>query len=207
MDSQLTATAPDFLFIDTILICFRLGHIKNEEQKMAMWAAARAANDAISFLTALENFGVGRKSGLHHFAAQVLANPAFYRANYPRVIGLWFKGEAIESFLKSDRPILLMQAVLTHKQQELFYDSYWWFVHQHEPIFYDAKKGQQIGIYANEPKDNASTLDRFEHYLYNLVNHKTVRVRQRFEGFPADTVIAILKRSFCQDDGASDKGL
>lgn len=207
MDSLLTATAPDFLFIDTILICFRLGHIKNEEQKMAMWAAARAANDAISFLTALENFGVGRKSGLHHFASQVLSNPAFYRASYPRVIGLRFKGEAIESFLNSNRPPLLMQAVLTNKQQELFFDSYWWFVHQHEPIYYDAKKGPHIGIYSNEPKDNASTLDRFEHYLYHLVNHKTEKVRQRFVGFPADIVIAILKRSFCQDTVASDEGL
>lgn len=199
MDAQLTATAPDFLFIDTVLAAFRLGHVKNEEQKAALWAAARVATDAISFLTALENFGVGRRTDLHHFAAQVLANPAYYRTHYPRIIGLWFKGEPIESFLQSNRPLMLTPAVLTKKQQDLFFEVYWWFVHQHQPRFYDAKKGAQVGIYANEPQDNASTLARFEDYMYRLVNHKTARIRQRFEGFPADIVVAILKRTFCSE--------
>ena len=199
MDAQLTATAPDFLFIDTVLVSYRLGHVKNEEQKTALWAAARVATDAVSFLTALENFGVGRRTDLHNFAAQVLANPAYYRAHYPRVIGLWFKGETVESFLKSDRPMLLTHAVLTPKQQKIFYDVYWWFVNQHKPVYYQAKKGAQIGIYAHEPQDNASTLARFEDYLYRLVNHHTAHIRQRFEGFPADIVVAILKRTFCSE--------
>lgn len=195
-DSMTAQTAPDFLFIDTVLLAYRLGRVRYDEQKIALIAAARAATDAVSFLTALENFGVGRRSQLYRFVGEILSTPASFRAQYPGALGLPWNGEPAESFLSNPRVLFLVEPVLTFKQQSLFYDTYWWFVHNHQASFYDPKKGQCIGKYATEPQDNASTLPRFEDYLFRLVNHTTQRIRTRFEGFPADIVCAILHRAF-----------
>lgn len=190
------SAVPDFLFIDGILLAYRLGQIRYEEQKMALVAAARAATDAISFLSALENFGVGRQTQLHRFLGEYLSAPASYRARYPRVLGLRAEGEEAEPFLDNVYALSLPEAVLMPKQRQLFIDTYWWFVHNHQPEFFDIKKGRCIGAYASEPRDNASALARFEDYLARLVNHRTQTVRRRFEDFPADIVVAILKRAF-----------
>lgn len=189
-------TAPDFLFIDAILLAYRLGRVRYEEQKASLLAAARAATDAITFLAALENFGVGRRTQLYRFVGEILSAPASFRAQYPGMIGLRREGEAAESFLGNLRVLFLVEPVLTGKQQELFYEAYWWFVRNHQASFFDPKKGLVIGVYATEPKNNASTLPRFEDYLFRLVNHTTQRIRTRFENFPADIVCAILHRAF-----------
>lgn len=189
-------TAPDFVFIDTILIAYRLGRVRHEEQKAALLAAARAATDAVSFLSALENFGVGRRTELHRFAGEILASPARFRAQYPRVVGLRSEGQPAEPFLSNQYVLFLVEPVLTRKQQELFFDTYWWFVRNHEPYYFDPKRGRVIGAYATEPKDNASILTRFEDYLRRLASHSSQRVRSNFEGFPTDIVCAILQRAF-----------
>ena len=190
------SAAPDFLYIDAILIAYRLGQVRHEEQKVALIAAARAAKSAISYLSALENFGVGRRTQLFSFLGEYFSAPASFRARYPRVLGLRPEGQAAEPFLNNLYALSLPEAVLTSKQKELFDEAYWWFVHNHQPMFFDPKKGQTIGSYATEPKDNASTLARFEDYISRLVNHPAQRIRQRFEAFPADIVVAILKRAF-----------
>ena len=59
--------APDYLFIDAMLLAYRLGRVRYEAQKKALLAAMRAGEDSISFMQALENFGVGRRSELHAF--------------------------------------------------------------------------------------------------------------------------------------------
>ena len=188
--------SPDFLFIDTILLAYRLGRVRHEEQKAALLAAARAATDAVSFLSALENFGVGRRTELHRFAGEILAAPLRFRAQYPRVVGLRADGQPAESFLGNQYALFLVEPVLTLKQQDLFFDTYWWFVHNHQTTFVHPGRGTVIGAYATEPRDNASTLPRFEDYLLRLTCHSTQRIRTRFEGFPADIVCAILKRAF-----------
>ncbi|MBQ7495095.1 MAG: hypothetical protein IJT75_04960 [Bacteroidaceae bacterium] len=187
---------PDYLFIDAILLAYRLGHIRYDEQREALHAAARAATDALTFMTAVDNFGIGRSSQLFHFLGQMMAAPAYYRAQYPRALGLRREGEEAEPFLRNPYVLFLTEGILNSSQYQLFSDAYWWFVNNHEPVVYDVKKGQSIGIYATDPRDNASTVARFEEYLHNLVNHKSQRVRQRFEGFPIETVLAILRRAF-----------
>ena len=198
MEQQQTVqqTTPDFLFIDAILLSYRLGRVRYEEQKVALLAAARAAKDAIGFMNALENFGVGRRSQLHRFIGEFLAAPSHFRTQYPSVLGLRRDGEKTESFLGNQRVLFFVEAVLTHKQQKVFYDTYWWFVHNHQTYYFDPQKGQMMGVYATVPQDNASTLARFETYILQLVQSQTKYVRLRYEGFPTDIVLAILKRAF-----------
>ena len=191
-----SADTSDFLFIDAILLSYRLGNVRCDEQKQALLMAARSAIDSISFLTTVERLGIGKRSQLHTFLGQYLAAPAYYRAKYPLVLGLREEGVQPPSFLGNMQVLSLVEALLSSKQQDVFYDSYWWFVHNHQPTFQDIRKGNCIGAYATDPQDNASTLVRFDEYLHYLVNHKTQRIRERFEGFPADMVIAVLKRAF-----------
>lgn len=186
----------DFLFIDAALAAHRLGRVRGDEQRAALLAAARAATDAITFMTALENFGVGRRSDLHALVGQFLAAPAYYRARYPAVFGLRTAGAAPEPFLDNQRVLFLVEPVLSGKQQQLFFDTYWWFSHNHQAHFHDPGKGRCIGAYATEPRDNASILPRFEDYLRRLMQHSSVRIRQRFQGFPDDFVLPILQRAF-----------
>ena len=190
--------APDFLYLDAIMLAYRLGQVRYQEQKQSLIAAARAANDPFSFLTALESFGIRRQSQLFRFVSKVIAAPAYYRSQYALALGIHREGEVAESFLNNQRVLSLVEAVLTSKQQTLFFETYWWFVHNHKQNFVDMKRGPQIGVYANEPRDNASTIERFEDYMFRLMNHKTKTVRTRFDGFPADIVLAILKRAFYQ---------
>lgn len=189
-------STPNFLFIDVILLSYRLGRIRCNEQKVALLAATRAASDAMTFMTAIESFGITRNSDLHRFVGQLLAAPEHYRSLYPRVLGLRHADEQAEGFLNNLYVLFLTEGILTFPQQELFTKCYWWFTNNHNNTVYDAKKGLKIGIYATEPQDNESTLIRFEEYLNNLIHHKSQQVRKRFEGFPADMVIAILRRAF-----------
>ena len=187
---------PDLVFIDAILLSHRLGYVRFTEQKAALLASARAATDAISFMQAMDNFGVGDRSRLHSFLGEFLAAPAYYRAQYPTILGLHAKDEAPPSFLDNANVLFLVEPMLTPEQQEVLYDAYWWFSRNHQPFFFDVKKGRLIGVYSSAPQDNASTLERFEDYLFRLVNHSSQRVRQRYEGFPTEIVLAILKRAF-----------
>ena len=50
--NELCSTAPDYMFIDCILLAYRLGRVRYPEQAKALMAAARTATDAISFATA-----------------------------------------------------------------------------------------------------------------------------------------------------------
>lgn len=190
------AKAPDYLFIDAILLAYHLGAVRYEEQKVALWSAARRATDAFSFLTAMDMSGVGRRTQLYSQIGKFLSSPTYYRAQYKQVLGLHGEGEEAESFLDNPRVLSLLEPVLTSKQQKLFYDAYWWFSHNHQPMFTDLKKGRHVGVYATDPKDNASVMERFEAYLNYLQNHKTQKIRQQFEDLPADVVLAILKRAF-----------
>ena len=190
------ATAPDFLFIDTILLAYRLGRVSQDEQKTALIASARAAKDAISFLDALENFGVGRRSQLFSVVGKLLAAPSFYRIQYPSMIGLRTEGAPAEPFLNNPRVVFLVEPVLTSKQQSLFYSVYWDFVRHHEQTLFDAKNGNRIGLYATEAQDNDSTLPRFSDYLTRRVNQEQQRFGERYERFPTDIVVAILQRAF-----------
>lgn len=187
---------PDFVFIDALLLAYRQGRVQHDEQKQSLLAAMYAASDALTFMTALENFGVGRQTKLHSFVGEYLASPAYYRALYPSMLGLRREGEPAEAFLNNQRVLFLVEPVLLKKQQQLFFDTYWWFSNNHQSTYYDSRKGYRIGVYATEPKDNTSTFCRFEDYLRRLVNHSTQRIRERFEGFPADIVLAILRRAF-----------
>lgn len=187
---------PDMRYIDALLLAYRLGHVRTAEQKQALIAASRAATDALSFFTALENFGVMRGTKLHSFVGEVMASPAVYRSRYARVVGMSDGSTPPERFLWSQYPLALVEAVLSEGEYKLFYRVYWWFTHNHQAQWYDPKKGQCIGRYATEPQDNASTLPRFEDFLYRLVHHTSERVRSRFDGFPADIVMGILRRAF-----------
>lgn len=190
------STAPDFLYLDPLLLACRLGHVRYEQQREALLAAARAAKDVMSYLYAVENFGVGRNSQLFTFLGQVLSAITYYRNKYPEVLGLRQQGGAPESFLDNIHVPDLVEPVLSPAQHKHFYEAYWWFSNHHHPTGFDAKKGRFIGIWSTEPKDNASVVPRFGEYLKNLINHKTQRVRSRFEGFPLDIVMALLQRSF-----------
>lgn len=191
-----SSTAPDFLFIDPLLLAYRLGHVRFEQQKEALLAAARAAKDAMSYMYAVENFGIGRGSQLFTFLGQVMSAITFYRRQYPTVLGLRNEGEEAESFLANIRVLNLVEPVLHPLQNKHFYDAYWWFSNNHQPTLFDAKKGRSIGIYSTDSKDNASVVPRFEEFISNQINHKSERVRARFEGFPLDIVMAILQRAF-----------
>ena len=184
------------ILIDALLLAYRCGQLKSDEELAAMLASMRAANDAMTFLQALENFGVGRRSKLFSFVSKVLSAPAFYRAQYPIVLGLRQEGEAAEPFLRNQRVLFLVEALLTNKQRLLFSESYWWFVHNHEDSYYDPKKGWLMGIYATAQQDNASTLERFEEFLLRLQNHTNKRICERYESVPVDFILAVLKRAF-----------
>ncbi len=187
---------PNLLYIDVLMLAYRLGHVNYEEQKAAMLSASRVATDAISFLTELERLGVSRQSRLFGLAGQILSSPAYYRSKYALILGLRVEGTSAASFLGDQRVLSLVEGILTKKQQDLFFETYWWFVHNHRPVFYDQKHGHCIGIYATDPQDNISTLARFEDYMQHLVNHKSKRIRERFADFPTDIVFAILKRAY-----------
>ncbi|MCR5180231.1 MAG: hypothetical protein K6C30_03320 [Bacteroidaceae bacterium] len=193
MDSTLM---PPFLFIDAALLSYRLGKIRFEEQKTAMLAAARAATDSITYMSALETFGVNHWSPLHDFVGHFLAAPEYYRAKYPAILGLRAPDEPPTSFLEDQRTLFLTEAILTEKQQKTFFEAYWWFVHNHEATYYDRRKGRSIGLYATEPKDNVSVVAHFEQYLQRLANHKTKYIRERYEGFPLDIVVALVRRTY-----------
>ena len=183
-------------YVDAIIIAYRLGRVRHDVQKQALLAAARAATDAMTFMTAMENFGIARTSQLHGTIGEIMAAPDHFRARYPTVVGIPGATSPPCSFLNSQHPLALVEPILTTPQYKLFYDTYWWFAHNHQPYYYDPRKGQRIGAYATEPKDNHSTVIRFEDYLYRLVNHSSLRIRSRFEGFPADVVMALLRRAF-----------
>lgn len=194
--SQERGGAPDMVFIDVILLAYRLGKMRYDEQRAILIAAARTAADALLFMKAIEERGIDRRSQLHGFVGEVLAAPDYFRAQYPQMLGLRREGEEAESFLCSPMPLYLSEAVLTTKQQKVFYDAYWWFVGNHQEVFVDPRKGNRIGAWATDPKDNASVVPRFEKYLAGLIHHSTQWVRTRFEGFPDDIVLAILRRAF-----------
>lgn len=188
--------APDYAFIDVVMLAYRMGYVRCNEQRAALLAAAQVATDALTFITALENFGVGRRSQLHRFVGEVLTAPAYYRAQYPAILGLRRADEIAEPFLNNIRVLSLVEGVLTIEQQRLFRESYWWFVNNHQPVFVDPKRGNSTGLYATEPQDNASTFARFEEYMMSLQRHKNQRVREHYEVFPVMIVLAILKRAF-----------
>ena len=50
------------MWIDPLLLAYRLGHVRSDEEKTALLAAARAATDAIGYMTAVVNFGVPERS-------------------------------------------------------------------------------------------------------------------------------------------------
>ncbi len=194
--NELCSTAPDYVFIDTILLAYRLGHVRYAEQKAAMIAAARTATDAISVLTTLDQLGVGKRSDLYTLVGKILSAPSYYRAQHSMVLGLRSAGQEPPSFLDNEQVLFLAEPVLTGKQQKLFYETYWWFSHNYQPSFCDPKRGHCIGVYATDPKDNASVVANFEDYLSRLMNHSSQRIRERYEDFPADIIMAILKRAF-----------
>ncbi len=194
--NELCSSAPDYLFIDCILLAYRLGRVRNLEQAKALMTAARTATDAISFLTTLNQLGVRKSSDLYSLVGEILAAPSYYRTQHRLMLGLRAEGQEAQSFLSNEQVLFLAEPVLTSKQQKLFFDTYWWFVHNYQDSFYDPKRGHCIGVYATDPKDNASVLANFEDYLSRLLNHSLQRVRERYRDFPADMVMAILKRAF-----------
>ena len=119
-----------------------------------------------------------------------------WRSLYPGALGIRRQGEVAEPLLRSGRAAFLVEPVLNARQQQLFYDAYWWFVRNYQDAFYDPKRGHCIGAYATYPKDNAPVLANFNDYLSRLINHSSQRIRERYEGFPADIVIAILERAY-----------
>ena len=52
------------------------------------------------------------------------------------------------------------------------------------------------GASATASKDNKETIPRFENYLLRLINHQNKTIRTKFENFPADIILMILKRAF-----------
>ncbi|MBP3829516.1 MAG: hypothetical protein ILA06_04315 [Bacteroidaceae bacterium] len=194
--NRLSSTAPDYVFVDTILLAYRLGLVRHGEQRDALTAAARTATDAISFLTTLDAHGIKRHSRLYTLVSEILAAPAYYRAQYPLMLGLRSEGQEAPSFLSGGQALSLPEPLFTAKQQKLFYETYWWFVRNYQDAFYDPKRGHCIGAYANDPKDNSSVLANFNDYLSRLMGHSSQQIRERYEGFPADIVMAILERAF-----------
>lgn len=194
--NSLSSTAPDYLFIDTILLAYRLGHVRYDEQRMALIAAARTATDTISFMTLLDNFGVRRQSRLHSLVGEIVVAPAYYRAMYPQMLGLRGEGQEAQSFLGNGQVLFLSEPLLSAKQQKLFFGTYWHFVRNYQDSFDDPKRGHCIGAYATYARDNASVLANFNDYLARLLNHTTQLVHKRYEGFPADIVMAVFERAF-----------
>ncbi|MCR4993899.1 MAG: hypothetical protein K6A32_00725 [Bacteroidales bacterium] len=188
--------SPDLLFIDTIMLSYRLGWLRYEAQRQAMLKVAREATDPITYMSALERYGIGRKSTLHHFVGQILAAPAHYRSMYASALGIRAKDKEVPPFLANPLVLFLMEPLLGDKLQKTFFEGYWWFVNNHQPTFHDVRRGHFIGIYATDAKDNASTLERFEEYLIRMMNHSNQRIRARYENFPIDMAMPILRRAF-----------
>ena len=186
----------DFLFIDTVLLAYRLGNVCYEEQRAALVESSKEATDAFTFLHALECRGVGPHSKLYAMVGRILSAPTSYRTQHPQMLGLRREGVVAPPFLKDQQVLFLVEPMLSPKQRKLFYDTYWWFVHNHQPVYIDVKKGRCIGLFATDPKDNASVLARFEEHLNYLVHHRTQYVRRQFEDFPVAIVLAILRRAF-----------
>lgn len=183
-------------FLDAAVLAYRLGYIHQDETKQALLAAARAASDSLEYLTAITNFGVGRNTRLFTFLGKFLAAPAYYRAQFPQLFPSTGTSVPPVPFLNNPQVPPMLEPVLTAVQQQAFYDTYWWFVQNYQSTHVEAKKGTHIGLYATDPTDNASALARFEELLQRLVHHKTQRLRDRFEGFPLDIVLILLKRTF-----------
>ena len=188
--------APDFLYLDAITLAYHLGLSRNDSHKTALIAAARAASDAITFMNALMNFGIHHGSRLHHQISTFISAPTFYRERYHGIIGLPPHGDHEPSFFDSQKVLYYCEPFLTSEQRQTLYDDYWWFIHNHEAQYYDKKKGTVIGAYATEPRDNASMVTRFEEYLHHRVFHKTQRISKHYEHFPADIIVAVLRRTF-----------
>ncbi len=184
-------------FIDAIIMAYRAGYVRHDEQKTALIIAARAATDPLTFMTAMDTFGLARSTELHQYMGHILAAPEYYRQQNPHMLGLSTTGGQPESFLTNSQYVqFLVEPVLTQQQQQLFYNAYWWFVRNHEKQYYDQRKGMCIGKYALESRDNASAVARFEDYLSWLMNKSAKTVQKRYADFPADIVAAILKRAF-----------
>ena len=191
-----TNQAPDFLFIDTIILAYRLGHVRFDEQKQSLLQAARIATDTISFMRAVETFGVGPRTKLHQAVGQILSSHTYYCMKYARMLGIRSEGTEADAFLNNSYALFLVEPILSYRQQQEFNKAYWWFVHNHRPVFVDVKKGRCIGVYATEPQDNAATLPRFEAFMHTLAHHKNQQVCQRFKDFPLDIVLAVEQRAF-----------
>lgn len=187
---------PPFHLIDAIMLAYRLGYVRFDEQKQALLRAAKASTDTLSFMSEMEQFNLCKNNRLHQEMGRLLASISYYRKTNERSLGLRKEGMAPEPFLNNMYVMFLAEPVLTKKQQDTLYKVYWWFVHNHKPVFFHKQKGSCIGIYATEPQDNESTIRRFEDYIHRLEHHSTQRVRQPFEGFPTDIVLAILRRAF-----------
>lgn len=188
--------APELLLIDALILAYRQGLVRHKEQLHSIHAASLAATDVFTALTAIENFGIGKGSRLYQFIAQFLAAPDYYRKANAHLLLLHDEGKQAESFLNNPKVVNLMEPILEKKQWESFYNAYWWFVKNHSAVFISPKEESANGIYASEPTDNESALQRFETYLYGLQNNKKKSVRERYETMPVRTMIILLKRSF-----------
>ena len=111
-------STPDLLYIDVLLLSYRLGRVRHGEERAALLAAAQAAQDSIGFMQALENFGITHGSRLHHLVGQFLAAPSYYRNHYSTILGIPEEGTARESFLSNVKVLYLVEPVLTDKQQK-----------------------------------------------------------------------------------------
>lgn len=191
-----SAPVPDFLLVDAILFTYRIGAVRYDEQKKVMLEEACTSMDAISFLNTLAQKGIGRNSRLARELGKFLSAPNYYRALYGSSLGIRSDGVAPEPFLGNQRAIFLVEPLLNSRQQKLFFNAYWWFVHNHQPFFNDVKRGRSIGVYATDPQDNASALERFDAYLLRQVHHQNKVIQKAYADFPADIVMAVLRRAF-----------
>lgn len=187
---------PSFHVIDAIIMAYRLGYVRFDEQKQALLQAACASTDTISFMNVLETYGISKNNKLYHEMGRLLSSITYYRKMNERALGLRHTGSSPTPFLNNTYVIFLTEPVLTKKQQDTFYKAYWYFVHNHKPVFLHKQKGPCIGIYATEPQDNESTINRFVDYIYRLEHHSTQKIRQPFQDFPTEIVLAILRRAF-----------
>ena len=173
---EVFGTPPDFRFVDTMVIAYRKGLMRQDEQREAFIAAARAATDGLSFLSALANFGVNRHSVLYALVEKIQAAPAYYQSTQKHLLGLRLEGVTPRPFLPDEKVLL--------------------FSDQHRPVVMKPNGQHSIGLYVNEPRDNASVLPRFAAYLDHLMHHASQREQEQFEGFPADIVMALLWRAY-----------
>ena len=194
---EATGHSADIMFVDAVMLAIRLGKMRYAEQREALLAAARAATSPLTFMSAIENFGIAHHTPLHQFLGQVMAAPEYFRDRYARVLGIPAADEQPQPFLNNIRAISLVEPLLSPKQCSQFREMYWWFTNNHNQRFFNARKGEiQIGAYATAPHDNASTLARFESYLRRLADSTNVAVRKRYEGFPFDIIISLENRTF-----------